>query len=898
MPDPVYQTNDLIAERYIVQKLLGAGAFAYVYRVLDEHLSQLFALKLLRETTDALKDLRQEFAILSVLNHSHIARIFDAGELPDHSALYLKLEYIEGSPLDTLIEGRRISLASARQITNDLLDALGYLHSNNILHRDIKPSNILTSARGAVIVDFNIAKSVELQTESQSGTLPYMPPEVYSSVGWTRVGDLYCVGEVLYEMLTGKRPFPNSILAPRTHTVSPIEYNPRVSSSLAQCILKALEPSPEARYQSAAEMQTALNIADWEPIPPPTLYAGFDLSLVPLLPEEVNKPNYNPYLTRLLTLYSQSRRTNAGTRGLDAFARATYVPTRLDRALEPAILSGDYALVIITGNAGDGKTAFIQKVEAEIRQEPSNNFHELETKNGARFTYQGKQYWTNYDGSQDEGNVNNDQVLRTFFEAFKDNDPIKAIDRVHVIAINEGRLMDFLQTWQDEFSYLYRQVRDFFELEAATDPKLLVINLNLRSVVASGDDSHSILDQMLERLSAPALWEKCRECDIADRCYAKFNADSLNDQNYGPQIRTRIKSLFEIAHLRRRLHLTIRDLRSALAYMIAGTLDCDEIHSMVKDAGQSTEYLAGFYFNAPFDFGFPNRTTQDRLLRLLAEVDPGQVANPRLDAELAFVPQHDLSIFPPFDSRSQSSYDLLEIQRNLRNTMATFLENQENQVLFDHTQISNVENLIESNAARYHIALRRQVYFERLDEGWQEMLPYSRYNEFLELVTKQEPAKLEMTRDALVHAISLSEGIFGDMGREYLCLRTSQDPRVTIKSFRRFRKDRFRCRVLTADTQGRYIEYLPSNLILEYNEQERANIRLEIGLDLYEMLYHIRQGYTASLNELRGSFVSLLIFKRQLASTRYDEVLLTQDEELYFQVYESSEKKLVLTQLK
>ena len=87
----------------------------------------------------------------------------------------------------------------------------------------------------------------------------------------------------------------------------------------------------------------------------------------------------------------------------------------------------------------------------------------------------------------------------------------------------------------------------------------------------------------------------------------------------------------------------------------------------------------------------------------------------------------------------------------------------------------------------------------------------------------------------------------------------------------------------------------PAMLLLEYRQEENANIRLEIGLDLYEMLQHIRQGYTPSLNELRGSFVSLLIFKRQLASTRYDEVLLTQDEEQYYRVYQTDPKKLVLT---
>jgi hypothetical protein len=204
------------------------------------------------------------------------------------------------------------------------------------------------------------------------------------------------------------------------------------------------------------------------------------------------------------------------------------------------------------------------------------------------------------------------------------------------------------------------------------------------------------------------------------------------------------------------------------------------------------------------------------------------------------------------------------------------------------------------NAARmirqyYHISLRRKIFFERVDDGWKRMLPYTRFLEFLDLLTNQDHAALDNARDELIHAISLSEGILGEMGREYLCLRTAQDARVTIKSFRRFRKERFRCRVHAVAEQGRYIEYLPAMLILEYKDAE--NIRLEIGLDLYEMLYRIRQGYTPSLNELRGAYVNLLIFKRQLASTQYDEVLLTEDEESFYRVYQTTDRKLVLTQV-
>lgn len=896
MPDLIYQPQDQIADRYTVQQMLGVGSFAYVYKVQDIFLSDVFALKLLRQSTDVLSEVRREFAVLRGLNHPHIARIFHADALPDRSALYLVLEHIEGDPLTDLVRTRRISLALARRIITDLLDAVEYLHSRNILHRDLKPSNIIISERGAVIVDFNIAKQVEARTASQAGTPQYMPPEVFSDVGWTRAGDIFCLGEVLYEMLTGRLPYTDALWGPRTPAPNPAELNSRISPSLAQAILKAIALEPSARYQSAAEMRVALNAADWESVPPPIENAGVNIRLIQLTPEEQTKPNYNPYLTRLLTLYSQSRRTNAGTRGLDDFANATYVPTRLDRVLEPAILSGAYALVIITGNAGDGKTAFIQKLEASIRQKPDNDIQALSTKNGARFTYNGKTFWTNYDGSQDEGNVNNDEVLTKFFEPFRGDKPFEVTDRVHIIAINEGRLIDFLQQEQDTFPYLYQQVRNFFEAEQVAEARMLMINLNLRAVVADDANAGALLDEMLERFTAPVLWEKCRGCDIVTRCYARFNVDALNDPSYGPQIRARLKALFQIAHLRRRLHITIRDLRSALAYMLVGTSDCDEIHALLADPAQRAEYLARFYFNALFGDGLTSRTTQDRLVRLLSEVDPGHVSNPRLDAALAFGAHQELKLLPPFDARSEFDMELVQEQRQFREIRAQRLRER----LFESSS-QEQQNFAETFAREFqqppHIILRRKVFFERVDDEWRAMLPYTRYTEFLDLVVRNDKTQLDKARDELVHAISLSEGIYGDMGQEYLCLRTAQDPRVTIKSFRRFRRDRFRCRVLTAGAQSKFIEYLPSMLLLEYKQEEHANIRLEIGLDLYEMLHHILQGYTPSLNELRGSFVSLLIFKRQLASTRYDEVLLTQDEEQYYRVYQTDDKKLVMAQV-
>src|SRR5262249_20892331 len=150
--------------------------------------------------------------------------------------------------------------------------------------------------------------------------------------------------------------------------------------------------------------------------------------------DELARPNWNPYQYRLSTLFSQSATTNAGTRGLDEFSRWAYVPTLIDEQLFDDLEQGLHGLVIITGNAGDGKTAFIQMVEsrlaadgAEVARRPDGN--------GATIEHGGVRLVTNWDGSQDEGETTNEHVLLEFFAPFSGEEPTPAPGETRVIAI-------------------------------------------------------------------------------------------------------------------------------------------------------------------------------------------------------------------------------------------------------------------------------------------------------------------------------------------------------------------------------------------------------------------------------------------------------------------------------
>ena len=231
--------------------------------------------------------------------------------------------------------------------------------------------------------------------------------------------DLYALGISFYECLTGKISFrraPRCRL--RTQPKDPKQFKgcADLSSSLVNVLVKMIAPERKDRFASAEEFLTALAEVKRLRSVLTTGEIGVGPKVVAKLGFEPTKPNTNPFVTHLLTVYSQSRVSNAGTRGLDEVGKATYVPTYLDEKLKPALLKGEFRLVIISGNAGDGKTAFIQQFEAFAESKGAQIQHGA---NGAVFQLKGHTYLSNYDGSQDEGDGRNDAVLQKFFAPFR-----------------------------------------------------------------------------------------------------------------------------------------------------------------------------------------------------------------------------------------------------------------------------------------------------------------------------------------------------------------------------------------------------------------------------------------------------------------------------------------------
>ncbi len=264
-----------INDRYEIIKILGEGGMANVYLAYDTILDRKVAVKILRgdlSTDDKfVRRFQREALAASSLSHPNIVEMYDVGE--DDGNFYIVMEYIEGKNLKQLIKKRGgLTLSEVVDIMNQLTDGLSHAHDSYIIHRDIKPQNILILDNGLVkITDFGIAMALNssqlTQTNSIMGSVHYLPPEQAVGKGATIKSDVYSLGILMYELLTGKLPFKgdNAVEIALKHMKDPIPGLVReidnIPQSVENIIIKATAKNPRNRYNDAREMYEDLRTA-------------------------------------------------------------------------------------------------------------------------------------------------------------------------------------------------------------------------------------------------------------------------------------------------------------------------------------------------------------------------------------------------------------------------------------------------------------------------------------------------------------------------------------------------------------------------------------------------------------------------------------------------------------
>jgi eukaryotic-like serine/threonine-protein kinase len=268
--------DTVVAGRYRLLGRLGSGGMADVWCAEDSLLNRRVALKFLHprfaQDEQFVERFRREASAAAGLQHPNVVGVFDRGAVD--STHYIAMEYVEGASLKDLIE-RGLSVPEAVEIVRQVLSGVRYAHDRGIVHRDLKPQNVLVDSEGrARVSDFGIARagaSEITQTGSVLGTAQYLSPEQAQGLPVTTASDIYSVGVILYEALTGRVPFdadsPVSValkqVSERPHP--PSELNPAVSRALDGVVLRALAKDPANRFASAEEFMQALDVAEADP---------------------------------------------------------------------------------------------------------------------------------------------------------------------------------------------------------------------------------------------------------------------------------------------------------------------------------------------------------------------------------------------------------------------------------------------------------------------------------------------------------------------------------------------------------------------------------------------------------------------------------------------------------
>jgi serine/threonine protein kinase/Tfp pilus assembly protein PilF len=269
----VFQIGDLLGGRYEILQLLGEGGMGAVYKAADRELNRFVALKVIRpelaSNASILARFKQELLLAHQVTHRNVIRIYDLGEA--EGVKFITMEFIEGKDLRTLIrEKKKFSPEEAVDVIQQVCQALDAAHSVGVIHRDLKPQNIMQDATGRILVmDFGLARTLEGDGMTQSGamvgTMEYMSPEQALTQELDQRSDIFALGLILYEMLTGKMPFAASsavaslIKRTQERAIPVSDVDTQIPGALSGIVSKCLERDVNDRYQSASDILADLN---------------------------------------------------------------------------------------------------------------------------------------------------------------------------------------------------------------------------------------------------------------------------------------------------------------------------------------------------------------------------------------------------------------------------------------------------------------------------------------------------------------------------------------------------------------------------------------------------------------------------------------------------------------
>lgn len=574
------------------------------------------------------------------LARSHLAdsaglsTIFETAEEWRDNGFVALMQWIEGEPLSELAGVLPILAEDFQEESAEALalrwlcmvcEALDVLHRNGLVHGDVSPRNLIVADSEIVLTDYDCVAKVG-EAVAAPGTVLYSAPLTDRLAA--PADDFFALAASFFQVLFEKEPFmyDGSRAKERGLNWEGVEREqyPTVAAFLEQ----ATNPDPTQRFASAAKAKAALS--------PPSATEAERAGEVAEPP--ARRENEVPWLQHLLQSYPGSRWGNSETRGLDTdFAAKTYVETPLEDALRGDILLRKVRLVVLCGNAGDGKTALLQHLAARL----GFGVHDSSKRILEQRMNDGLTVRMNLDGSASWKGSSSDALLDEFLGPFQQGAP--AEDRVHLLAINDGRLLEWIERVESEAGTPLTQAlsRLLNGEESPPESHIRFISLNQRSLVGSVLPSEGrietrfledLLDSLYGKKEASQIWEPCETCSAQDRCEVRramrwFGPKGLLGvvpEEERTRARQRLFEMLQAVHLRGETHITVRELRAALVYILFGVHFCSDYHNGADDRSP--------YWDRAFAPESPGR--QGEVLQELIRFDPALEAHPKIDRQL------------------------------------------------------------------------------------------------------------------------------------------------------------------------------------------------------------------------------------------------------------------------
>jgi serine/threonine protein kinase len=635
LPAPEYWDEDTVVPfqraQFKIISRLGRGGIGQTFKVIEvdaqsDEVYGSYVAKLIHHQSDAELALRAYRKARAYTVHPHLSAIHEIAPEWQPNRFVALMKWVEGMPLSDLAGVLALHAEELGETTlqdlllrwlRDLSNALWALHQVGLVHGDVSPRNIIVQGGEVVLTDYDTVTESGSQVRSRNPL--YASHGVESTASIQPGDDLFALAASFFHVLFDKTPFDFAGQRIKNRGLNWEDVEITGVEQATEFMRRATTPIEGERFEDARAALSFLAGAT-------TREVG-DLPVTPTF-----SANTAPRLAELLSAYPGSRHGNSETRGLDSvFAASTYVETRLDEVLRQEIEDDRVKLAILFGNAGDGKTAFLQHLLAALGMPDVHSSQRVQE----RRLLDGRMLKVNLDGSAAWRGQSANALLGQFFQPCHELGFDGAARHPRILAINSGKLLEWLDTQEDTplseqlYAALFENEEDD---QPVIDPRIRLIDLNQRSLVggiADGELRVEFLNALLDRFLGvgqdPDPWARCASCTAQHRCTAWYSVRTLRDLHTGPRLRARMVDVLQAAHLRGEVHITARELRAALAFIFFGVHDCSELHA-------EPELMPPRYWDRAFAADAPQR--QGELLSELARFDPALDSNPLLDRHL------------------------------------------------------------------------------------------------------------------------------------------------------------------------------------------------------------------------------------------------------------------------